>query len=177
MTDYVVGFAVTPATAAKCWWLRSVLLVRKNRPEWQAGRLNGPGGKVEEVSRDKTGGLYRLESPEQAMAREFLEETGVEIVADRWRHRVTLRGDGWSVHFLTADALWEEVELAVTLAEKSDEPMELYEVHRLPADVVPNVRWLLPLCLDPSIVAPLEVLDTNGDNQGTRAELGECGAC
>lgn len=43
----------------------NVLLIEKNRPPWQAGKLNGIGGKIEEG-----------ESPAAAMAREFREETG-----------------------------------------------------------------------------------------------------
>ena len=41
------------------------LLILKDRPEWQKGRLNLPGGKIEEG-----------ENPEQAALRELEEETG-----------------------------------------------------------------------------------------------------
>lgn len=44
----------------------SILLVRKNRPDWQAGLLNGIGGKIESG-----------ENPFDAMTREFVEETGI----------------------------------------------------------------------------------------------------
>ena len=40
MERMVVGFAFTEDR-------RSVILIRKNRPEWQAGRLNGVGGHIE----------------------------------------------------------------------------------------------------------------------------------
>lgn len=43
-----------------------VALIEKNRPEWQAGKLNGIGGKIEQG-----------ESPYETMVREFQEETGV----------------------------------------------------------------------------------------------------
>ena len=45
----------------------SVVLIKKERPKWQEGKLNGVGGKVE-----------KGESPFDAMKREFLEETGLE---------------------------------------------------------------------------------------------------
>lgn len=56
--EYVLGFMFNLAES-------KVLLVWKNRPAWQAGKLNGVGGKIEEG-----------ETPIQAMNREFAEETG-----------------------------------------------------------------------------------------------------
>ena len=38
MTKYVVGFMFSPDK-------QFVALIRKNRPEWQAGKLNGIAGK------------------------------------------------------------------------------------------------------------------------------------
>ena len=60
VTEYVVGFCFDPS-------LHHVVLVRKNRPEWQKGRLNGVGGHIEESDPDA----------KYAMDREFGEETGV----------------------------------------------------------------------------------------------------
>ena len=58
MKRYVLGFCFSPS-------MRSVVLVKKMRPSWQAGYLNGVGGKVE-----------HMESFEDAMQREFSEEAG-----------------------------------------------------------------------------------------------------
>lgn len=66
-THYVLGFAFSPEGAA-------VLLIRKTKPRWQAGKLNGVGGHVEEF--DGTS--------QAAMAREFVEETGIETAVDQW---------------------------------------------------------------------------------------------
>src|SRR4051812_3192633 len=64
--QYVCGFAFD--------LLGRLVLIRKKRPEWQAGRLNGVGGHQEPG-----------ETPEVAMAREFYEETGVGCRAENWR--------------------------------------------------------------------------------------------
>jgi len=58
MKHYVMGF-IFNETGDK------VLLMRKNKPEWQAGRWNGIGGKIKEDE-------FSLE----AMRRECEEETG-----------------------------------------------------------------------------------------------------
>jgi hypothetical protein len=57
---YVLGFVFSEDSSR-------VLLVWKNRPAWQAGKLNGIGGKIEAG-----------ETPLQAMQREFREETLVD---------------------------------------------------------------------------------------------------
>ena len=66
-----------------------VLLIRKARPAWQAGKLNGIGGKLESG-----------ETPYDAQRREFREEAGTDI-AD-WTEVLTLSGPGWSGQFFRA---------------------------------------------------------------------------
>ena len=56
-----------------------VALVRKLKPEWQRGLLNGIGGKIEPG-----------EDSREAMVREFEEETGARV--DAWRSFAWLRG-------------------------------------------------------------------------------------
>jgi len=72
-----------------------VALIRKVRPEWQKGYLNGIGGHVEAE-----------EAPLEAMSREFYEETGVRV--RDWQHFCTLKTadhDGpAAVHFFTTNA-------------------------------------------------------------------------
>lgn len=46
----------------------NIALIRKTKPEWQAGSYNFVGGKIE-----------LNESPEECVRREFWEETGIDI--------------------------------------------------------------------------------------------------
>jgi len=71
-TNYVLGFVFNKSRT-------KVALIKKNRPEWQAGKLNGIGGKIEEN-----------EACVDAMSREFLEETGYFIERNEWRHVLTM---------------------------------------------------------------------------------------
>lgn len=65
-TGYVLGFAFSHT-------MRSVVLIEKLKPDWQAGKLNGVGGKIEPG-----------ENAYDAMAREFFEETGWAISYGDW---------------------------------------------------------------------------------------------
>lgn len=64
--SYVCGFMLDTD-------LRRVLLIEKKRPDWQLGRLNGVGGKIEPG-----------ETPREAMAREMWEETGLSTLPEQW---------------------------------------------------------------------------------------------
>ena len=79
MRGYVCGFFFSPDRGR-------VLLIRKRRPAWQVGRLNGVGGKIEPG-----------ESPAQAMCREFREEAGLDV--GDWQPGVELTGPDWRGHF------------------------------------------------------------------------------
>ena len=62
MTEFCLGFLFSAAPE-----YARVVLIRKNKPEWQNGKLNGVGGKIE-----------KGETALEAMRREFLEECGVK---------------------------------------------------------------------------------------------------
>lgn len=83
---YVLGFAFSGQSR--------VALILKSRPTWQAGLLNGIGGKIEGD-----------ETPLEAMRREFREETGADVAEALWRHFGVLHGPGFVVWcFETRDA-------------------------------------------------------------------------
>lgn len=145
LIEYVVGFVFCRG---------NVLVIRKCRPEWQRGRYNGIGGKVED-----------LESPAFAMARECREETAgtLDIPSYEWTHFATLAGDDrvsrfregavakqFRVYFFTTTLPYpplNNVELATC---DSDEPVIWLaaEVATKPPETsrcLPNLQWLIPM--------------------------------
>jgi 8-oxo-dGTP diphosphatase len=121
MKRMVVGFAFCD--------MDLVYLIKKNRPEWQKGKLNGIGGKVEVG-----------ETSEDAMRREFKEEAGIDI--DKWTHITTMEGDDWHL-----DVFATELPLYTHLISMTDEKIDVYYVHRLFFEnTIPNVRFLVPMC-------------------------------
>ena len=112
----------------------SVVLIRKNRPEWQAGLLNGVGGKVEAG-----------ETPLDALVREFREETGVRTSPDQWREFARMHGEDFVVHcFMAFDTGAWAAARTVT-----DESIVTPTISCLsPHLCVSNLTWLIPLALD-----------------------------
>lgn len=126
-TDYVVGFLFRDNRT-------SVVLVRKNKPAWQAGLFNGVGGKIEST-----------ETPAEAMVREFMEETGVTVPLEEWRKFCYMQGSEFALHcFVAFDSdKWEKA--------KTVEAEEIVKVH--PDDLsreecVSNLKWLVEMALD-----------------------------
>lgn len=129
MASYVVGFAFSG---------KKLLLIEKNRPAFQAGKLNGIGGKIEGD-----------ETPEKAMAREFKEETG--ITRTRWTLFCTLTipkelshyDTDVVVHFLKTDTdrIWRA-------NQTTDEELHLINWAKLPDNCMSNLHWLVPMAKD-----------------------------
>lgn len=139
MREWVVGFLIDPER-------EHVMLIRKNRPPWMAGMLNGIGGKVEPG-----------EHPDVAMAREFREETGLTIIGWDSYVRMTavttedrsgvITPDRGVIHFYRAFGdLGPLPPVSIT-----DEHVEVHRIRTLSApgeglkNVVPNLLWLIPL--------------------------------
>jgi len=120
---YVVGFMFDENES-------SVLLIRKTRPSWQAGKLNGIGGRIEEG-----------ETPAQAMRREFLEEVGID--SDSWKYFCTLGDErDWQIDFFyTTGPIWD----AQPLTDETPEILGLADISRTPT--IPNLNWLIPMAL------------------------------
>ncbi|QOV92373.1 NUDIX domain-containing protein [Humisphaera borealis] len=129
MQEYACGFLFSEDRSR-------VLLIRKRRPAWQAGKLNGVGGKIEPG-----------ETPLQAMRREFREEAGVDI-AD-WQQVLRLSGPDWVGHFFRAFGNVGQA-YAVT-----DELLELHKTASLPKDTIPNLQWMIPILLDDEVASGL----------------------
>lgn len=135
MREWVVGFLIDEHRD-------SVVLIRKNRPPWQRGKLNGVGGKIEPG-----------ETPEQAMEREFLEETGMRFVG--WEEFVTLTAvstedrtgaitsEQGVVHFFRYITPFD-----FPLRSATDEQVLSVPIDAVAAgdvDTIPNLQWLVPL--------------------------------
>lgn len=132
LTEYALGFAFDlPEDVAYGDMSTQVGLIRKARPEWQAGYLNGIGGHVEEG-----------ETPHQAMVREFKEETG--LLVPRWSGVSVLSND----HFTMSVFKAFDVPLS-DMKTLTDEEVGIYRAYDLQSDVLFNLRWLIPLALDP----------------------------
>lgn len=120
-----------------------VLLIRKNRPEWQAGKFNGIGGKVEPG-----------ESPVEAMVREFREETGLVTAIGHWRLFLTYTpGEhGTRIHCFSTASVPLDQARSVT-----DE--EVFQINlndtRLSATLVPSLSWIIPMARFSQFDVPL----------------------
>ena len=77
--NYVCGYMFSPDKSL-------VALIWKNRPDWQKGKLNGIGGKIEPEDVIKN----RFNAALQAMQRKFFEETGVKTSPNDWELFVTV---------------------------------------------------------------------------------------
>jgi 8-oxo-dGTP diphosphatase len=124
MKNYVVGFMFSKDE-------QFTLLIRKNHPEWQAGKLNGIGGKMEEG-----------EWPRATMVREFREETELETVEADWEIAGRIEGLEYRVFILRAhsNALWN-------FKSPTDEKVMAYCTDPVPHDTVPNLKVIIPALL------------------------------
>lgn len=133
MKGYVVGFMFSMVEFYSGTY-PMVALIRKNRPEWQKGRLNGIGGKIEPG-----------ELPDDAMVREFKEETGLEFKG--WRQFMRQYGAEEVLYFYVAlverpvlDQLKTTTDETIVI-EEVDEACESSEEQK--DRTVPNLRWEL----------------------------------
>jgi len=122
---------------------RRVLLVQKTKPVWQEKLWNGVGGKVEPG-----------EGAHVAMQREFLEETTLTARFEHYACEDRPEGDDYcyKIDFFRA-----------TLPDHDDRPLvpqfndagealwwvPISSVGGMQYPVVGNLRWLIPLALDP----------------------------
>jgi 8-oxo-dGTP pyrophosphatase MutT (NUDIX family) len=124
MTRYVMGF---------CFGIdmKEVVMIKKNRPTWQAGLWNGVGGHVEEG-----------EDSGEAMKREFEQETGVAAARQGpWRLVSTIGNENYQVEVFASasNAIFE-------VSTITDEEVSLWSVSGLLESTeatVYNVPWLM----------------------------------
>ena len=132
MKQYVAGFLFDNDK-------QNVVLIRKNRPEYQAGKLNAVGGKFEPI--DRTVFL--------SMEREFFEEAGVNVAG--WDNFCVLRNEilSYEVYFFRTFNT-TAFNAARTMESESIVKLRVKEAMVRP-DTMPNLCWLIPMALDTSV--------------------------
>lgn len=127
MRTYVVGFVLDNQE-------NTALLIKKTKPDWQKGRWNGIGGKIEVG-----------EKPHEAMVREFWEETGVETDEGEWLRVFELNDPGcvlYTYFFIgTEERIREVMTTAKTTTEEQVKVVPMVDLNRWNA--IHNLPWKL----------------------------------
>ena len=143
MVEYVLGFCFNDGKS-------HVVLMNKNRPDWQKGFLNGVGGKVEDN-----------ESIPDAMCREFEEETGVKSYPKDWDLCFDVTGYDYKLFIFRA----EHDKLFYNVATVTDEEVISTDVIRLTQRmVIHNLHWMIPMMQDQIVSFPIK-LDFKGNEK------------
>lgn len=115
---------------------KRVCLIRKNRPIWQAGKLNGVGGSIEP---GETGPM--------AMAREFFEETGVHTLPLDWIPVTDLyfKGIVVQMYAFSSQIVYDAVR---TNTDEKVVKLAVQYIHKGSTDCLSNIPALITLCED-----------------------------
>lgn len=109
-----------------------VLLIKKNRPDWQKGIYNGIGGKINEN-----------ETSREAMIRECKEESGLDI--DNWKiHNFKTFENGIQLYYMKAKVEEEILNKAESL---TDEKIEIFDIDNLPTKIQPDIIEMIEICI------------------------------
>lgn len=142
MKEYVLGFAFDEKN-------ENVVLIEKQKPEWQRGLHNGIGGKVE----PSDGSNY------VAMHREFKEETGLHSLPISWYQFATMTfendilGGGAIVYCfkMFSDRIFQ----CKTTEQEEIRIFNVNEVDNI--KTVPHLKILISLALDKTIKGVVEL--------------------
>ncbi|MBC7982112.1 NUDIX domain-containing protein [Candidatus Parcubacteria bacterium] len=126
MKKYTVGFIFSQS-------MDKVLLIRKLVPAWQAGMINGLGGKIEEG-----------EDHIDCIAREIKEECGLITEKEGWNFIASTHSPEWQVDFF-GYVYKGNMNDAKSLEQ---EQVEWFDVYNLPRNLVHNLTWLIPMSVD-----------------------------
>lgn len=139
MNTYCVGFCFS-------YDLKKVALIRKAKPQWQRGKLNGVGGSVE------PGETFRA-----GMQREWMEEAGVPLSEEGWELVAEIRGPDYIIAVYKYRLMIMEPRPFLEAVEQVD----WFQTHSLATrmDLIPNLHWLIPLCLDEAVNFPIMVIN------------------
>ena len=139
--DYVLALLFTADA-------REVVLVRKTRPAWQAGRVNALGGK-----------MHYDEAVSDAARREVREEAGIDVGG--WEEFLVWHDPEYRLRAVRA---FDDAARRARTAE--DQEVFLARVDALPPNVIDNLRWIIPLALDRDVAVPIAVRSANPAGSG-----------
>lgn len=132
--------------------VNDLLLIQKNRPEWQAGRLNGIGGKVEPG-----------ENFLDAAVREFKEEANVDLNPRYLAPFLKMEGEGMELMAYTIILTCEDFfDKAVPMTDEKLVYMKDAGSMRFPLPHVPNLKWIIPLAIDYQREPKMTTVDYKG---------------
>jgi 8-oxo-dGTP diphosphatase len=110
-----------------------VLLMHKNRPDWQAGKINGVGGEIKPK-----------EKSIDCIVREVKEEAGVKTQKKDWAYFGKLRADSCRVDLYALRYMGSASGFCTT----TDEKVEWFKVNHLPDNVIDHLNWMILLALE-----------------------------
>lgn len=120
MKKYVVGIIIDGERG---------LLIEKNRPDWQKGKLNGIGGKIE-----------KDETPLDAIIRETIEECGLTI--HRWKEikRDICEENDVEIYYFSSYVSDCILDCYVS---NTDEKVIMYHKSSIPENVLPDIGMMI----------------------------------
>lgn len=144
MIKYVVGFAFSTRK-------KDVLLMKKNKPEWQKDKYNGLGGTVN---------IQENETAEAAMVREFKEECGIETEEKDWGLFAVIRDESnKNVKLYCFRTFTNKIyDCQSTEAEQ----VEVLPVNLIAFPVVYNLKYLIPMAMDETLYTSFIDAKLNG---------------
>ena len=126
MKEYVLGFMFDQSGY-------NVLLIKKERPDWQKGMWNGIGGSIEIG-----------ETPIEAMIREFKEETG--ILHHNWEDLCVIGDENYRCYcFYTKSKKWGDYK---SITDERVEHFSSDALDILGDKLIPNLWWMIHLAKD-----------------------------
>ena len=135
MEQYVLGFLFSIDESR-------VALIAKQKPQWQKGKFNGIGGKMEDFD----------DSFQSGMTREFKEETGVEV--SNWTYCIVHDFSNCYLHIFRAFS--DSIDDIKKQPNEIEKP-KVFDVSDLPDNMIPNLKWIIPLLLDDHVRFPYSI--------------------
>lgn len=150
--EYVCGFLFDKQ-------VQRVVLIWKEKPAWQKGKLNGVGGKIEPG-----------ETPYQAMVREFKEETGLQV--ENWQPLASVSEDHYRVRFFYAVDDKNQFEYAETKESEEVAKLDLDEHLFSNYPHISNLEWLIDLAINLATAPNEKIIAGQIDFTGSRWQQG-----